>query len=196
MLMNLSDYRFILDGLIESHADTPPSPSIVRYMLEWWPETLLRPYSILVAKHESSGETWQSAEWLAFKFFALDTKRHDEKNPDKKIQWRYPSKSEQVSVDESNIIQTDEHFFSELQRGADYNNSLGPSAKEQLDAAEQDLKQKLKETEIALKSGLSLEKQTTVKKRSTVKKEPSVSKEPRSTKKKSKFDSGMGALFS
>lgn len=202
MLMNLSDYRSLLDDFLASYPDPsfPPNPSLWRYMIEWWPEQVRRGWSGIVAKHETAGLDWKAAEWEAFKFIASDTKRHDSKNPDRKIKWQYPPMPDSISLDESNIIDANENFFYRLNRGAEYNANLGPSANEQLDEIEQETKKKIKETEEALKSGLSLEKQTTARKRSTVKREPKEAKaikakEERPSKKRSKFDSDMGALF-
>jgi hypothetical protein len=194
MLIHLLDYRFILDGLVQDYSapDSDPAPHhLVRYLIEWWPDDVRREWAKRVAALESTGLGWRQAEWQSFVYIANDTKRYEERNPSKPIKWHYPYKSEIIDINDHHQLNPDSYFYSNLQSGAEYNTSLGPSANEQLDA----LEKQIKETEKQLASTLSLEKETTVKKRSTVKKEPKA-KEAKQSRKKSKFDGGMGALFS
>jgi hypothetical protein len=194
--MNLSDYRSILDGFLEScTSDSLPPHHFVRYLMEWWPDIVRVAWAKRVALLEQSGIEWRQAEWESFQFIVKDTKRHDEQNPTRKIQWKYPSKSEISDIDEHKQIKADENFIFNFQAGVTYNASLGMNAVQ----IHEELERKIKETEIALKEQLKLEKETTVKKRSSIKKEPKAHKDKKpsqSGNKKSKFDPGMGALFS
>lgn len=206
MLMRLEDYRFIIDGLVDEYSNifqtssdadiekfSPisgrPSPSIVRYLVSFFPDNLRQHYANLAEKHCEAGASWQESEWLAFVYFVRDTARHELRNPNKPIQWHFPEESHDLSTDESNIITPDEMFYFRLSEAKSYNDALPrlPDPEE--------TKKKMEATAEALK----LIKENTSKTSSKVKRAPKADKpatEKKSKGKKSKFDGGMGALFS
>ena len=196
MLLHLEDFRYLINGFIDHHdsgIDQLPSPSIVRYIISFFPNSIRQHWANLAEKYQEGGKPWQEAEWKALCFIVRDTDRYEQNNPNKPIKWRYPDSSLPLESSDACLdvqITPDEYFFAKLKAGAEYNASLGKNANEILD----ELESKIKETERQLKSTLKLEKETTTKKRSTVKKEVSTESKPKGRKKKSKYDHDMGSF--